>query len=277
MTAMNVAELLRVRPGIRVDLASMDASETPGLEGPKHRARPHAAMLHQRNCEAMQRLQYLLWAEQKRALLVILQGMDAAGKDGTIRHVFGVLNPQGVCVTSFKRPTPDELGHDFLWRIHRCVPARGCIGVFNRSHYEDVGVVRVHGLVPERVWSGRFEHINAFEKQLADSGTSIIKFFLHIDRDEQKKRLQERLDDPAKAWKFTPADIEERRLWDDYIAAYNDAIARCSTDYAPWFIVPANRKWYRNWAISTITRGVLEAMDPKTPPARFEPGTIRID
>lgn len=274
---MNVADLLRVKPGTRVDLASIDASATPGLEGPKQQEKAAAAMLHQQNCDVMQNLQYLLWAEQRQALLVVLQGMDAAGKDGTIRHVYGVLNPQGVRVTAFKQPTPKELQHDFLWRIHECVPVHGRIGIFNRSHYEDVAVVRVHKLVSKDAWSKRFEHINAFEKLLADSGTSIIKIFLHIDRDEQKERIQARLDDPAKVWKFTNSDIEERKLWSDYTDAYNDAISKCSTDHAPWYVVPANRKWYRNWAISTITRGVLEKMNPKTPPAQFEAGKIKID
>ncbi|MCL4222121.1 MAG: polyphosphate kinase 2 family protein [Phycisphaerales bacterium] len=274
---MNVADLLRVRPGSPVDLRSIDASGTPGLEGPREQEKAAAATLHQQNCDAMQSLQYLLWAERRQALLVVLQGMDTAGKDGTIRNVYGVLNPQGVRVTAFTQPTERELAHDFLWRVHRATPAHGQIVIFNRSHYEDVTVVRVQNLAPKEVWSKRYEHINAFERLLVDSGTSIIKIFLHIDRDEQKQRIESRLSDPTKSWKFAASDISERKHWDDYTDAYNDAISKCSTAHAPWFVVPANRKWYRNWAISTITRHTLEKMNPRTPAAKFEAGSIKVD
>ncbi len=215
-------------------------------------------------------IQYLLYAEEKHALLVVLQSVDAGGKDGTIRHVMSGLNPQGCRVTSFKVPTAEEASHDFLWRVHKAVPGKGEIGIFNRSHYEDVLVVRVHRLVPEAVWSKRYHQINEFERTLAESSVTILKFFLHISRDEQRERLRERLEDPTKRWKISPADFEERKLWDEYQKAYEDALSHCSTPWAPWYIIPANKKWFRNLAVSHITLKALEGMKMKYPKPSFD-------
>ncbi len=275
--SMHPAELHVVEPGSVVDLGAIDPRRTPGLSGSKEKERAAAEAMHTENVVAMRDLQYRLWAEGGRSVLVVLQGMDTAGKDGTIRHVFGALNPQGVCVEGFKQPTPEELAHDYLWRIHRKTPARGRIVVFNRSHYEDVLVVRVHGLVPEAVWQRRYEEINAFERLLAGSGTTILKVFLHISKDEQKERLQARLDDPAKRWKFSAGDLAERKRWGEYQTAYTEALSRCSTEHAPWFVVPADRKWYRNWVVSSIVRRALERLDPQPPEAEFDPATVEID
>jgi PPK2 family polyphosphate:nucleotide phosphotransferase len=212
-------------------------------------------------------LQERLWAEAAHAVLVVIQGIDAAGKDGTIRVIAGALNPQGTPVASFKAPTPLELAHDYLWRIHQRVPARGEIGIFNRSHYEDVLIVRVHGLVPEKRWRRRYEHIRNFEKMLTDEGVTIVKFFLAIDRDEQRARLQDRVDDPTKRWKFNPGDLAERARWDDYRAAFQEMLEETSTAYAPWYLVPANRNWLRNLAVGEILADALDALKPAYPAA----------
>ncbi len=209
--------------------------------------------------------QHRLWAENQRALLVVLQGMDASGKDGTTRDVFASVNPAGVRVTSFKAPTHEELDHDFLWRIHKAVPGRGEIGVFNRSHYEDVLVVRVDNLVPEPVWRQRYAQINAFEHLLSCNGVVILKFFLHMGLEEQRKQLLERIHEPDKNWKFNAEDFGKRKKWDAYMRAYEDALSECSTEAAPWFVIPADRKWVRNAAISMIVADTLEKMDPKYP------------
>ncbi len=219
-------------------------------------------------------LQERLYAEGKQSLLVVLQAMDAGGKDGTIKHVFKTVNPQGVRVSSFKAPTALELSHDFLWRIHYRTPPKGYIGIFNRSHYEDVLIVRVNNLAPKSVWQGRYDHINHFEKLLADSGTRILKFFLHISRDEQRERLQDRLDNPDKHWKFSTSDLPVREKWDEYMTAYEAVLSKCHTDYAPWHIVPANRKWYRNFIITKTIVDTLEEMNPIYPPA--EPGLDKV-
>lgn len=274
---MEIPSLHLSPPGARVDLSTIDPRATPGLRGSARREREEASRLHAENIAAMQSLQYRLWAEHRRSLLIVLQGMDTAGKDGTIRHVLGSLNPQGVRVFGFKKPTPEELDHDYLWRIHHHTPGRGRIVVFNRSHYEDVLVVRVHNLVPEAVWARRYDQINAFETLLGEAGTTIVKIFLHISREEQKERLQARLDNPEKRWKFSAGDLDERKKWGDYQAAYEAAIERCSTAAAPWYVIPADRKWYRNWAISTIIRETLERLNPRAPEADFDPGQFRID
>ncbi|MGP1271805.1 MAG: PPK2 family polyphosphate kinase [Phycisphaerales bacterium] len=266
MTTDDLAQQHRVQPGTRVELGSIDPTRTPGLSGPEAVERAAAEALHAENIEALRRLQYRLWAEARRSLLVVLQGMDTAGKDGTIRHVLGPLNPQGVRIAAFKQPTPEELAHDFLWRVHARSPRAGEIVVFNRSHYEDVLVVRVLGLVPEPVWRARFDRINEFEALLTQAGTAVVKIMLHISKDEQRKRLQARLDDPEKRWKFSRGDLETRKRWEDYQRAYEEAIERCNTPDCPWHIVPADEKWYRNWAISSILRARLERMDPKPPP-----------
>jgi len=210
-------------------------------------------------------LQAALGAEGKRALLVVLQGRDACGKDGTVRRVFGGLNPAYSSVTSFKRPTTTELHHDYLWRIHQALPARGTIGVFNRSHYEDVLAVRVHRLVPEAVWRRRYAQLNEFERMLVEEGTEIRKFFLHVSKGEQLKRLEERLDDPAKSWKFEAADLKERALWDEYTAAYEEMLEQCSTPWAPWYLVPADRNKPREFLVGEVVLEALERMDPKYP------------
>lgn len=212
-------------------------------------------------------LQERLYAESKQSLLVVLQAMDTGGKDGTIKHVFRMVNPQGLRIASFKSPTQKELSHDFLWRIHQQTPAHGEIGIFNRSHYEDVLIVRVNKLVPDEVWQTRYEHINHFEKNLVDSGTRVLKFYLHISKDEQKNRLQERLDNPEKHWKFELGDLPVRERWDEYMEAYQDALTHCHTQYAPWHIVPANRKWYRNIVVTERIIQELEDMNPQFPPA----------
>ena len=210
-------------------------------------------------------LQERLYAENRRALLVVFQGMDTSGKDGAIRRVFSSMDPQGVRVATFKQPSAEELAHDFLWRIHRQTPAKGMIAIFNRSHYEDVLVVRVHNLVPRDVWEERYEHINAFEELLTEHGMTILKFFLHISKDEQKKRLEARRDTPDKQWKFAPGDLEERNYWDDYMAAYEELLRRCNTKRAPWHIVPSNRKWYRDYVISQSVLKALEGINPQYP------------
>jgi PPK2 family polyphosphate:nucleotide phosphotransferase len=214
----------------------------------------------------MKDLQERLYAEGQQSLLIVLQAMDAGGKDGTIKRVFEGVNPQGVHVANFKQPTEKELAHDFLWRVHRQVPPTGMIGIFNRSHYEDVLIVRVNNLVPESIWRARYDHINNFERLLADSGTRILKFYLHIDKKEQKERFQARLDNPDKHWKFNLGDLPVREQWDDYMRAFEDAITQCHTEAAPWHIVPANHKWYRNLVICRTIVETLEAMNPQFPP-----------
>jgi PPK2 family polyphosphate:nucleotide phosphotransferase len=222
-------------------------------------------------------LQDRLWAESKHPILIVLQGIDAAGKDGSVKHVMSAFNPMGCAVTSFKVPTPVEAAHDYLWRVHQRTPGKGEIAIFNRSHYEDVLIVRVHDFVPKKTWSRRFDHINAFEQALSDEGTTIVKFFLLIDRDEQKVRLQSRLDDPKKRWKFKLGDLAERKLWDDYILAYEDVLNRCSTDAAPWYVIPANRNWFRNLAIAEILGDVLEELDPQYPEPSEDISGVVID
>ena len=260
----------RVKPHDTVHLSDWDPSDDSQFDGDKKDAPEALAKLTAR----LEELQELLYAEGKHKLLVVLQAMDTGGKDGVIRHVFEGVNPQGVKVAAFKAPTPIELAHDYLWRIHQHTPGRGEIVIFNRSHYEDVLVVRVHNLVPEEVWRKRYDQINAFEKMLADEGVTILKFYLHIDKDEQKQRLQERLDDPTKNWKFSSGDLAERKFWSDYTRAYEEMLQRTSTEYAPWYIVPANRKWYRNLVISHTVIGALEGLKMQFPPA--EPGLDKI-
>ena len=255
----NLGDALRVKPGSRVRLAKVDPGATYGWD--KASAGPEL----ERGLARLTDLQDRLWAQQKHPVLIILQGIDAAGKDGSIKHVMTAFNPMGCTVTSFKVPTPVELAHDYLWRVHQRTPGKGEIAVFNRSHYEDVLVVRVHDIVPRAVWSKRFAQINAFEELLASSGTTILKFFLWIDQDEQKERFQARLDDPAKRWKFRLGDLEERKLWDDYVAAFEDALGKCSTDAAPWYVIPSNRKWFRNLAIANIVADRLDALGPTYP------------
>jgi PPK2 family polyphosphate:nucleotide phosphotransferase len=265
----SLRDALRVRPGTRVHLSKVDPSATFG------RVKDDAAEELATGLARLTDLQDRLWAESRHKVLVVLQGIDAAGKDGTLRHVMGAFNPQGCPVTSFKVPTAEELSHDYLWRVHRRVPGSGEIGIFNRSHYEDVLVVRVHDIVPKKIWSERFDQINAFEELLAAAGTTILKFFLYIDRDEQRERFQARLDDPSKRWKFRLGDLEERKRWNDYIAAYEDALSRCSTDWAPWYVIPSNRKWFRNLAIADILADTIDDLNPRYPePAEDLKGVV---
>jgi PPK2 family polyphosphate:nucleotide phosphotransferase len=262
----------RVKPGIRVDLKDWDPSDTSGCDGSKDKARAALTRLH----EKLRRLQEVLYAERRHRVLVILQAMDTGGKDGTIRQVFEGVNPQGVRVAAFKRPTPEELDHDYLWRIHKRVPARGEIVIFNRSHYEDVLAVRVLDLVPKSTWSKRFDQINDFERMLADEGTTILKFYLHIDKAEQARRLQARLDDPEKHWKFNPEDLDTRRLWPEYMKAYEAVLRQTSTPWAPWHVVPSNHKWYRNFVVARILVDALRGLRMEYPKADYDPAKIRI-
>ena len=251
----------RVQPKSKIDLSRWSPDDKASFEGGKREGRKALLKLNAR----MESLQELLYAEGKQRILIVLQATDTGGKDGTIRHVFEGVNPQGVKVASFKKPTPEELAHDYLWRIHKQTPGNGEIVIFNRSHYEDVLVVRVHDLVPKAVWRKRYQHINAFEKMLTDEGTTILKFFLHIDKEEQRQRLQARLDEPEKSWKFSTGDLQERQHWNDYQAAFEEMLARTSTRYAPWYIVPANRKWYRNLVISQVIIDKLESLGMEYP------------
>jgi PPK2 family polyphosphate:nucleotide phosphotransferase len=257
----SLRDALAVRPGSRVRLASIDPGETHGWTKSRAAGRLAAGL------DRLTDLQDRIWAEQKHPVLIVLQGIDTAGKDGTINHVMSAFNPMGCSVTSWKAPTPIELAHDYLWRIHQRTPAKGEIGIFNRSHYEDVLVVRVHDLVPKAVWSKRYDQINAFEETLITAGTTILKFFLWIDRDEQRERLQARLDDPTKHWKFRVRDLEERKLWDSYLAAYEEMLRRCSTPAAPWYVIPSNRKWFRNLAVADIVGDALADLKPEYPPS----------
>ena len=257
---MNYSDRFRVKAGSTVRLDRIDAAFKD-----KHEDQTSALAEIERFTKRLRELQYLLYAEGKRSLLIILQAMDAGGKDGTINHVLGNMNPQGARVYGFKVPSAEEAAHDFLWRIHHAAPQRGQVAIFNRSHYEDVLVSRVHGLVPEKVWSKRYDLINAFEKSLAENGTHILKFFLHISEDEQLRRFKQRLDDPARHWKISESDYEEREYWDDYTKAFQDALARCSTAHAPWFVIPANHKWFRNLVVSQIVVETLESLKMEFP------------
>lgn len=250
-----------VKPGSNVDLSSLDAGDTSLFKGNKKEGIAATEKLNKK----LEALQELLYAEHKHRVLIVIQAMDTGGKDGVIRSVFEGVNPQGVKVACFKGPTPEELDHDYLWRVHKHTPARGEMVIFNRSHYEDVLVVRVHSLVNEKTWQRRYKHIIDFERMLADEGTTILKFYLHIDQDEQKERLLDRINDPTKRWKFNPDDLEERKLWKDYMKAFEDALSKTSKTPAPWYIIPSNRNWYRNYVISSILVDTLEKLKMKYP------------
>ncbi len=254
-------ERYRVAPGTQIDLSEWNPRDRATFEGRKSQGKKELVKLNAR----LEALQELLYAEGRHKLLIVLQAMDTGGKDGVIRHVFNGVNPQGVKVAGFKVPTPKELAHDYLWRVHKQTPGSGEITIFNRSHYEDVLVVRVHGLVPPEVWGRRYDHINAFERLLADEGTTILKFYLHISPEEQKARLQARLDEPHKRWKFNPGDLKDRALWPDFMQAYEEMLSKTSTPWAPWYIVPADRKWYRNLVIGTVIVETLEALEMRYP------------
>jgi PPK2 family polyphosphate:nucleotide phosphotransferase len=267
----DLRDVLRVAPGSRLDLSKVDAADTHGWKKSDGEDETAAQL------DRLADLQERLWAENRHKVLVVLQGIDAAGKDGTIRKVMGAFNPQGAIVSGFKVPSSEELAHDFLWRIHRRVPGAGEIGIFNRSHYEDVLVVRVHELVPKSVWSRRYRQIREFERYLVETGTTIVKFFLYIDRDEQRQRFQERYDDPKKRWKFSMGDLEERKLWDRYIEAYEDALSETSAEGAPWYVIPANRNWLRNLAVASILADTIDDLNPQYPPEAELPANLVIE
>lgn len=257
---MSFTDEFRIKSGSKVNLAKIDAS----YHGSYENEESTLAEL-ERYSQRLGELQSIMYAENKHALLVVLQAMDGGGKDGTIHHVMAALNPQGCNVAGFKVPTAEELAHDYLWRIHKMTPGKGHITVFNRSHYEDVLVVRVHNLVPSDVWSKRYNEINAFERELTNSGTTLVKFFLHIDKEEQLRRFRDRLDEPDKQWKISDSDYTEREYWNDYQQAYMDALSKCSFNYAPWYVIPANHKWFRNLAVSQILVDTLEDLNMKYP------------
>jgi PPK2 family polyphosphate:nucleotide phosphotransferase len=267
---MKYLERFKVTPGKRLKLKDIDPDFKDKHENHKQ-AEVEIAHYQQR----LRTLQELLYAERQQSVLICLQAMDTGGKDGTINHVLGAMNPLGCRVVSFKQPTSEDLAHDFLWRIHKAVPARGEVAIFNRSHYEDVLIVRVHKIVPKDVWSSRYDRINEFEKGLVEAKTHILKFFLHISKEEQLSRFEERLDDPAKQWKISESDYEERKYWDGYMVAYEDALSRCSTDDAPWFVIPANHKWFRNLAVARIVVEYLDQMDMRFPPPSVDLKRIR--
>jgi PPK2 family polyphosphate:nucleotide phosphotransferase len=257
-----VRELWRVEPGSKVDLDAIDTASTEGAPGGKKETKEG----YRKNRHELRDLQARLYAESKRSLLLVLQAIDAGGKDGTIKHVFRGVNPQGTKVQSFKQPSDDEIAHDFLWRVHQHTPRRGDITIFNRSHYEDVLIVRVHEIVPESVWRPRYDDINAFERMLTtQAGTRIVKVFPLISKQEQKERFESRLKTPDKRWKFSSADLDERKLWDRYIEAFAEMLERTSTAESPWYVIPADHKWYRNWAVSRILIETLEEMNPQYP------------
>ncbi len=260
-----------VTPGKAAGLADIDPSDTSSV-GDEGAARARLA----EDVAEIDRLQDRLYAEGKRSLLVILQGMDTSGKDGTVRSVFNRTGPLGVNVTAFRQPSEADLAHDFIWRAHAAAPRRGTIGIFNRSHYEDVLVVKVRKFAPAKDIEKRYDQINAFEKILVENGTAVLKFMLHISKKEQKERLQERLDDPRKHWKFNPGDLDDRKLWGDFQEAYETMLTRCSSEWAPWRIIPADRKWARNAAVASVVRATLTVMDPKYPTVTWDPKSIHI-
>jgi PPK2 family polyphosphate:nucleotide phosphotransferase len=270
--ATTLAERFRVEPGTRFDLGERDPADATGFPD-----RGEADEQRKADAKIINEWQDRLYAEGKRALLVILQGTDTSGKDGTIRNVFNDTGPLGVTVTAFRRPSEEELAHDFLWRAHLACPKRGTIGIFNRSHYEDVLVGRVRKLAPPEAIEQRYEQINAFERMLTENGTAILKFMLHISRKEQAERLQDRLDEAKSRWKFDPHDLDDRKLWDVYQVAYETMLTRCSTEWAPWHVIPADRKWARNAAVAAIVRSTLEALNPQYPEPDWDPKDFKVE
>ncbi len=270
LVMVNYATQFLIEPGSTVRLAKLD----PSYKGP-HETHEKAGPEIARQVERIDRLQFLLYADAGQSLLIVLQALDAAGKDGTIRHLFSGMNPQGTSVANFKQPSREELAHDFLWRAHQRAPGRGEVVIFNRSHYEDVLIVRVHNLVPRPIWSKRYELINNFEKTLAENGTRILKFYLHISPDEQLARFKQRLDDTARHWKISESDYTERELWPKYIEAYEEAIEKTSTACAPWYVIPSNHKWFRNLAISEIVADTMDDMGLKLPAPHVDIADIR--
>jgi PPK2 family polyphosphate:nucleotide phosphotransferase len=264
------AEQWRVPPGALVKLAECPTADTSGFDD-----KDQAAAVMEADLERLRDLQELLYVDGRFAVLLVLQGMDTSGKDGTVKHLSSGVSLVGAEMTNFKAPSGTELAHDFLWRVHQHVPERGRIGIYNRSHYEDVLIVRVHNLVPREVWETRYEQINAFERTLTQNHTIVIKCFLHISKGEQKERLLARLDNPAKHWKFNPGDLKERSYWDAYQQAYEAALSRCNTANAPWYVIPADKKWHRNYAVTRILVETLERLDLRPPTIDFDPQAMR--
>jgi len=263
----------RIQPGQSIDLADLPTTDEKLFKVSKSEGKE----LMKKLAERIDELQTRLYAEGKHRLLVVLQAMDTGGKDGAIRNVFDMMDPQGLRVASFKRPSTEELAHDYLWRVHKEVPGKGEVVIFNRSHYEDIVAVRVREILPEAVWLKRYGHIVDFERMLADEGTAILKVFLHISKDEQKLRLQARLDEPEKNWKFNPGDLDDRALWPKFMEAYGDVFAKTSSDHAPWYVVPADRKWYRDLIIADLVVKTLDGLGMEYPPVDFDPKAIRIE
>jgi PPK2 family polyphosphate:nucleotide phosphotransferase len=266
---MDLAKHCLVKPGSKLHLKNRAPDDTFGKK------RDDKALV--RTLTRLRELQHLLFADKRYALLVVLQGLDASGKDGTIRHVMSGVNPQGCEVTSFKAPSNEELAHDFLWRVHKAVPHLGNIGIFNRSHYEDVLIVRVHDLVPKSVWGRRYHHINEFERMLTENGITLLKFFLHISKDEQRNRFEARIRDSSRNWKLSLPDFEERHHWDDYVEAYEDALHRCSTNWAPWYVIPSDHKWFRNYLVAELIVRALDRMRLKYPPPTVDVSKVILE
>lgn len=274
MPVSGASERYRVKPGEKLHLRKVDSGEKTLFNGDgKEEFEPQFDELQ----EQLQQLQKRLYAQNKHRILVVMQAMDTGGKDGCIKHVFSHIDPQGIHVRSFKKPSERELARDFLWRVHSRVPRDGELVIFNRSHYEDIIAVRVKNIFPDAVWKRRQQHVIDFERMLAEEGTTIVKFFLHISKEEQKNRLQARLDNPAKHWKINPDDLVDRARWDDFMTAYEDVISKTSTDVAPWYVVPADRKWYRNLCVARIMLDTLKKLDMEFPPINWDPATIRIE
>lgn len=274
MPVRGALEKYRVKPGTRLDLSAIDSREKTLFDGGnKGEFEPQFAKLQ----DQLQDLQKMLYAQNKHRILVVMQAMDTGGKDGCIKHVFSHIDPQGIHVRSFKKPTEEELSYDFLWRVHAKVPPRGQLVIFNRSHYEDIIAVRVKKLFPDEVWQRRQRHVVDFERMLAEEGTTIVKIFLHISKEEQKKRLETRLENPEKHWKFNPDDLADRMRWDDFMHAYEDVISKTSTEAAPWYVVPADRKWYRNLCVARIMLDTLKQLGMELPKIDWDPKGIRIE
>jgi PPK2 family polyphosphate:nucleotide phosphotransferase len=273
MPVTGALERYWVKPGSEIDFSKFNSGEKSLFDGDsKSDFEPQFKILQ----DQLQELQKILYAQNKHRILVVMQAMDTGGKDGCIKHVFSHIDPQGIHVRSFKKPSEEELSYDFLWRVHSKVPHRGQLVIFNRSHYEDIIAVRVKKLFPDEVWKRRQRHVVEFERMLAEEGTTIVKIFLHISKDEQKRRLETRLENPVKHWKFNPDDLADRARWDDFMAAYEDVMAKTSTSFAPWFIVPADRKWYRNLCVARIMLDTMKKLDMKLPKIDWDPGAIKI-
>ncbi len=274
MPVTGALERYWVKPGAKMDFEKFDSGEKSLFQGGgKDEFEPQFDELQYQ----LQTLQKKLYAQNKHRVLVVMQAMDTGGKDGCIKHVFSRIDPQGIHVRSFKKPTEEELAHDFLWRVHSKVPTRGQLVIFNRSHYEDIIAVRVKKIFPDEVWKRRQRHVIEFERMLAEEGTTIVKIFLHISKDEQKRRLESRLENPAKHWKINPDDLVDRARWDEFMTAYEDVITKTSTEYAPWYVVPADRKWYRNLCVARIMLDTLKKLNMEFPPINWDPATIKIE